>query len=41
MGADNLPGWMTPSRAVFCQKDPREGHTVENYRPITCLPLRW
>ena len=41
MGDDNLPAWMTPGLAVLCQRDPRKGHTVENYCPITCLPLRW
>ena len=41
IGDDNLPAWMAPGLAVLCQKDPRKGHTVENYCPITCLPLRW
>jgi len=25
----------------LCQKDPRKGNAVENYRPITCVPLIW
>ena len=41
MGEDDLPEWMTHSRTVLCQKDPRKGNTVDNYRPITCLPLMW
>ena len=41
MGDDNLPAWITHGRAALCQKDPRKGHTVESYRPITCLPQRW
>ena len=39
MGNDNLLAWMTHGRTVLCQKDPRKSNTVENYRPITCLPL--
>ena len=40
-GEDNLPTWMTYGRTVLCQKDPAKGNAVENYRPITCLPLMW
>ena len=39
MGDDSLPAWMTFGRTVLYQKDPRKGHAVEYYRPITCLPL--
>ena len=39
MGDDNLLAWMIHGRTVLCQKDPRKGNAVENYRPITCLPL--
>ena len=24
-----------------CQKDPAKGSAVDNYRPISCLPLMW
>ncbi|XP_063592533.1 uncharacterized protein LOC134769724 [Penaeus indicus] len=41
MGTDTLPKWLTHGRTVLCQKDPRKGNAVENYRPITCLPLMW
>ena len=41
IGDDSLPVWMTHGRTVLCQKDPRKGNAVENYRPITCLPLIW
>ena len=41
MGTDTLPTWLTHGRTVLCQKDPRKGNAVENYRPITCLPLMW
>ena len=40
-GEDDLPAWMTYGRTVLCQKDPAKGNAVENYRPITCLPLIW
>ena len=34
-----VPEWMTYGRTVLCQKDPTKGTLVDNYRPITCLPL--
>jgi len=33
--------WMTYGRTVLCQKDIAKGNSVENFRPITCLPLMW
>ena len=36
-----IPEWMTSGRTVLCQKDPKEGNAVDNYRPISCLPLMW
>ena len=39
IGDDSLPAWMTHGRTIFCLKDPRKGNAVENYCPITCLPL--
>ena len=41
MGTDTLPEWLTHGRTVLCQKDRRKGNAVENYRPISCLPLMW
>ena len=41
MGTDTLPTWLTHGWTVLCQKDPRKGNVVKNYRPITCLPLMW
>ena len=32
---------MAHGRTVPFQKDPRKGHTAENYGPITCLLLMW
>ena len=40
-GEDNLPTWMTYGRTILCQKDSAKSSAVENYRPITCLPLMW
>ena len=36
-----IPSWMTSGRTVLCQKDPKNGNAVDNYRPISCLPLMW
>ena len=33
--------WMTYGRTVLHQKDPVKGVTVDNFRPISCLPLMW
>ena len=40
-GADTLQPWMTYGRTVMYQEDPAKGSEVENYRPITCLPILW
>ena len=36
-----VPSWMTQGRTVLCQKDHSKGNAVDNYRPISCLPLMW
>ena len=36
-----MSSWMTYGKTVLCQKDPVKGNSVENFRPITCLPLMW
>ncbi|XP_063592543.1 uncharacterized protein LOC134769733 [Penaeus indicus] len=36
-----IPKWMTTGKTVLCQKDPGKGNAVDNYRPISCLPLMW
>ena len=36
-----IPSWMTYGRTVLFQKDLAKGNSVENFRPITCLPLIW
>ena len=40
-GTKEIPAWMTYGRTVLCQKDAAKGNSVENFRPITCLPLMW
>ena len=35
------PDWMTFGKIVMCQKDMAKGSAVDNYRPISCLPLMW
>ena len=40
-GGALIPLWMTTGRTVLCQKDPQKGNAVDNYRPITCLPIMW
>ena len=32
---------MTLCKTVLCQKDPSKGNAVDNYRPMSCLPLMW
>ena len=41
MGDDSLLAWIKHGCTVLCQKNPRKGNAVENYHPITCLPLLW
>ena len=36
-----VPKWLTTGRTILCQKDPSKGGAVDNYRPISCLPLMW
>ena len=37
----DTPKWMTTGKTILCQKDPRKANAVDNYRPISCLPLMW
>ena len=36
-----VPQWMTAGRTVLCMKDPGKVNAVDNYRPISCLPVMW
>ena len=40
-GERPLPDWMTFRKAVLCQKELAKRSAVDNYRPISCLPLMW
>ena len=40
-GNEHLPEWLTYGRTVLCQKDITKGTSVDNYRPIFCLPIIW
>ena len=40
-GERPLPDWMTFGKTVLCQKDLAKSSAVDNYRPISCLPLMW
>ena len=37
----DIPKWMTTAKKILCQKDPGKENAVDNYRPISCLPLMW
>ena len=32
---------MTTGKKIFFQKDPGKRNTMDNYLPISCLPLMW
>ena len=38
-GRKVVPEWMTLGKTILCLKDPDKGNVVDNYRPISCLPL--
>ena len=40
-GVVSLPEWLTYGKMVLSQKDRTKGNAVDNYRPISCLPLIW
>ena len=37
---EHIPKWMTKGETTLTQKDQSKGTTPNNYRPITCLPMR-
>ena len=39
--SEDILKWMTLGKTVLCQKDPSKGNAVDNYRPMSCLPLMW
>ena len=32
---------MTTGRTALCMKDPGKGNAVDNYKPMSCLPIMW
>ena len=36
-----VPDWMTKEKSTLIQQDPSKNAAPNNYRPITCLPMRW
>ena len=38
---NEVPKWITTGKTILCQKDPSKDSAVDNYRPISCLPLMW
>ena len=36
-----VASWLTRGRTSLLQKDKSKGNVASNYRPITCLPLKW
>ena len=36
-----IPDWMTKGKATLIQNDPSKGTAPNNYRLITCLPMKW
>ena len=40
-GEEELPEWLAFGRTILCLKDPSKGNAVDNFRPISCLPLMW
>ena len=36
-----MPSCLTTGRTSLLQKDKSKGNVASNYRPITCLPLKW
>lgn len=41
LGTGEVPPWVITGRTVSIIKDMSVGNTPRNYRPITCLALRW
>lgn len=38
---EKAPEWIAHGKTTLCQKDPDKGNADDNFRPISCLPLRW
>ena len=40
-GDAEVLSWLTLGRTILCLKDPNKGNAVDNYQPISCLPMIW
>ena len=40
-GDVRMPRWLTLGRTILCLKVPNKGNAVDNYRPISYLPMLW
>jgi hypothetical protein len=40
-GEKEIPTWLTNDKTFLCPKDPKKGAAVDNFRPISCLPVMW
>ena len=38
---DDIHEWMTYHRTVLCLRNPSSRGVVDNFRPISCLPVMW
>ena len=38
---NKVPSWMVTGKTLLCVKKLEKGNAVENFRPITCLPVLW
>ena len=41
LNTEELPEWLIFGRTILCVKDHSKGNSVDNFRPISCLPLVW
>ena len=41
LDSEFVASWLTRGRTSLLQKDESKGNLASNYRPITCLPLRF
>ena len=40
-GDAGLPHWLTLGRTILYLKDTNKGNAVDDFRPISCLPMMW
>ena len=40
-GTKEIPYWIRYGRTMLCEKESVKWNPVENFRPISCFPLKW